>query len=190
MLRYSLFWLPLCPSVCFSFGSHKFQCRSHTKTAYFVVPKDVEHGDGLRCSHVMCQNKGIRFVYCQFCKVPVAKINFTTRHKHKNLLSNTSTTSSRSKGGTKRKLSQSEDCDESPKSESESSYLNSSADATSSGYASSESNSSARKKKSKKKGSDHASRTHATQERRARRRRWVALLHERPPRENINAMRQ
>jgi hypothetical protein len=36
----------------------------------------------LRCSHIQCQNKGIRFVYCRVCDVPVAKINFSTRHKH------------------------------------------------------------------------------------------------------------
>lgn len=59
-----------------------FLCFAHKKTAYFVLPKNVKHGDGLTCSHPLCQKKGIRFAYCKVCDVPVAKINFSTRHKH------------------------------------------------------------------------------------------------------------
>ena len=56
--------------------------RYCTKTAYFVLPTNARHGHELKCTHPACQRKGIRFVYCKVCNVPVAKINFTTRHKH------------------------------------------------------------------------------------------------------------
>eukprot|EP00934_Nitzschia_sp_Nitz4_P001045 Nitzschia sp. Nitz4//scaffold116_size91068//60740//62058//NITZ4_004962-RA/size91068-processed-gene-0.44-mRNA-1//1//CDS//3329533590//1045//frame0 len=57
--------------------------RDHNvQTAYFVIRDDIKHGEGLQCSHSQCRSRGIRFVYCQVCGIPVAKINFTTRHSH------------------------------------------------------------------------------------------------------------
>jgi hypothetical protein len=47
---------------------------------------------------VQCQNKGIRFVYCKFCDVPVAKINFSTRHKHGKVKAFRDTTGESSRG--------------------------------------------------------------------------------------------
>lgn len=55
---------------------HNFQ------TAYFVIPEDVKHGDGLICSFPACRNRGVKFLYCQYCKDPVAKRNFRSRHNH------------------------------------------------------------------------------------------------------------
>lgn len=52
------------------------------KTAYFVIPEDVKHGEELICSYFACRNAGIKFRYCSHCKVPVAKRNFRKRHKH------------------------------------------------------------------------------------------------------------
>lgn len=42
----------------------------------------MRHGEGLICSHKDCQRRGIRFLYCYYCREPVAKANFSTRHKH------------------------------------------------------------------------------------------------------------
>lgn len=52
------------------------------KTAYFVIPENVKHGEELICSYFACRNAGIKFRYCSHCKVPVAKRNFRKRHKH------------------------------------------------------------------------------------------------------------
>lgn len=44
--------------------------------------------------------RGVRFVYCSVCDAPVAKINFTTRHHHKDvLLSNKKEEQGRDKKG-------------------------------------------------------------------------------------------
>ncbi|KAG7350712.1 hypothetical protein IV203_010072 [Nitzschia inconspicua] len=66
-----------------------FPCRAravppdhNSKTAVLRIPPDVKHGHGLVCSHEGCQRKGIKFLYCVFCKTPVAKANFGNRHKH------------------------------------------------------------------------------------------------------------
>ncbi|KAL7553091.1 hypothetical protein ACHAWF_018940 [Thalassiosira exigua] len=56
------------------------------KTAYFIIPKNIEHGDELLCSFPSCRSAGAKFRYCLHCKVPVAKRNFRNRHKHGNLL--------------------------------------------------------------------------------------------------------
>jgi hypothetical protein len=53
-----------------------------SKTAYFVIPENVKHGEELICSYFACRNAGIKFRYCSHCKVPVAKRNFRKRHKH------------------------------------------------------------------------------------------------------------
>mmetsp|Transcript_2731 Transcript_2731/g.6288 ORF Transcript_2731/g.6288 Transcript_2731/m.6288 type:complete len:894 (-) Transcript_2731:257-2938(-) len=52
------------------------------KTAYFVVPEGIEHGDELLCSYPACRAAGCKFRYCLYCKVPVAKRNFRNRHRH------------------------------------------------------------------------------------------------------------
>lgn len=52
------------------------------KTAFFVIPENVKHGEELICSYFACRNAGIKFRYCSHCKVPVAKRNFRKRHKH------------------------------------------------------------------------------------------------------------
>ena len=61
---------------------HNLQLR---QTAYFIIPSGIKHGDGLQCSHALCKKKGIRFVYCTFCGIPVARVNFSTRHRHDQL---------------------------------------------------------------------------------------------------------
>eukprot|EP00545_Synedropsis_sp_CCMP1620_P013422 CAMPEP_0119005676 /NCGR_PEP_ID=MMETSP1176-20130426/1861_1 /TAXON_ID=265551 /ORGANISM="Synedropsis recta cf, Strain CCMP1620" /LENGTH=573 /DNA_ID=CAMNT_0006957513 /DNA_START=29 /DNA_END=1750 /DNA_ORIENTATION=- len=70
-------------------GSVVVPCRArgmpmdhNFKTAYFVIPENVEHGEELICSYFACRNAGIKFRYCTHCKVPVAKRNFRKRHKH------------------------------------------------------------------------------------------------------------
>lgn len=52
------------------------------KTAYFVIPDGIEHGDELICSFPACRQAGVKFRYCVDCKVPVAKRNFRNRHRH------------------------------------------------------------------------------------------------------------
>mmetsp|Transcript_15069 Transcript_15069/g.22717 ORF Transcript_15069/g.22717 Transcript_15069/m.22717 type:complete len:681 (-) Transcript_15069:92-2134(-) len=52
------------------------------KTAYFVIPDGIEHGDELVCSYPSCRQAGVKFRYCLHCKVPVAKRNFRNRHRH------------------------------------------------------------------------------------------------------------
>ncbi|KAL3802029.1 hypothetical protein ACHAW5_001834 [Stephanodiscus triporus] len=52
------------------------------KTAYFVIPDSIEHGDELMCSYPSCRQAGVKFRYCLQCKVPVAKRNFRNRHRH------------------------------------------------------------------------------------------------------------
>ncbi len=34
------------------------------------------------CSYFACRNAGIKFRYCVYCKLPVAKRNFAKRHRH------------------------------------------------------------------------------------------------------------
>jgi len=70
-------------------GITKMPCRArgvpshHTfATAYFLIKKDTPHGELLNCSHPFCSEKGFKFRYCMFCKLPVAKRNFTKRHSH------------------------------------------------------------------------------------------------------------
>jgi hypothetical protein len=55
---------------------------SFYQTAYIVIPEDVSHGQALKCSHPICQKRGVRFRYCEVCQTPVAKRNFSTRHNH------------------------------------------------------------------------------------------------------------
>ena len=38
------------------------------KTAYFVIPESIEHGDELMCSYPACRQAGVKFRYCLHCK--------------------------------------------------------------------------------------------------------------------------
>ena len=55
---------------------------TYSKTAYFIITPNVQHGQRLICSHKECQNRGVRFLFCKFCGVPVASKNFASRHSH------------------------------------------------------------------------------------------------------------
>jgi hypothetical protein len=52
------------------------------KTAHFLVPKDVVHGQDLVCSFPVCRDTGVKFRFCLHCRIPVAKRNFRLRHNH------------------------------------------------------------------------------------------------------------
>ena len=59
-------------------GSVVVPCRArgmpmdhNFKTAYFVIPENVEHGEELICSYFACRNAGIKFRYCTHCKVRI-----------------------------------------------------------------------------------------------------------------------
>ncbi|KAG7350591.1 hypothetical protein IV203_009951 [Nitzschia inconspicua] len=57
--------------------------REHnSKTAYFVVPHDIEHGKNLICSYPPCADLGVKFCFCVHCGIPVAKRNVRQRHDH------------------------------------------------------------------------------------------------------------
>lgn len=43
------------------------------QTAYFKLPENVRHGQGLICSFPACRDRGIKFLYCIYCRDPVAK---------------------------------------------------------------------------------------------------------------------
>ena len=47
-----------------------------------MIAEDVKHGDGLICSFPACRNKGVKFLYCSYCRDPVAKRNFRMKHNH------------------------------------------------------------------------------------------------------------
>lgn len=55
---------------------------SSSQNAYFDVPEDVKHGDELVCSFPECRNSGVKFCFCTYCNIPVAKRNFRIRHNH------------------------------------------------------------------------------------------------------------
>eukprot|EP00526_Cylindrotheca_closterium_P018514 CAMPEP_0113610724 /NCGR_PEP_ID=MMETSP0017_2-20120614/5179_1 /TAXON_ID=2856 /ORGANISM="Cylindrotheca closterium" /LENGTH=369 /DNA_ID=CAMNT_0000519631 /DNA_START=323 /DNA_END=1432 /DNA_ORIENTATION=- /assembly_acc=CAM_ASM_000147 len=54
-------------------------------TAYVEIPKDAVHGLHLLCSHPACRSVGVKFRYCYYCKKPVTKQNFRSRHLHADL---------------------------------------------------------------------------------------------------------
>mmetsp|Transcript_28944 Transcript_28944/g.33309 ORF Transcript_28944/g.33309 Transcript_28944/m.33309 type:complete len:475 (+) Transcript_28944:125-1549(+) len=56
----------------------------NSKTAYFVIPKGVKHGEELICSFPVCRNSGVKFRFCTHCNIPVAKRNFRKTHLHNN----------------------------------------------------------------------------------------------------------
>jgi len=52
-------------------------------TAYFMInPSTTAHGTPLKCSYPACRSQGVKFRYCAFCKIPAAKQNFLSRHRH------------------------------------------------------------------------------------------------------------
>jgi len=66
-----------------------FPCRArrmgptHTfQTAYFRISPETPHGSDLFCSHLECREEGVKFRYCKYCRIPVAKRNFRNRHSH------------------------------------------------------------------------------------------------------------
>jgi hypothetical protein len=61
---------------------------SNCQTAYFVIPQNIKHGTELLCSYFACRNAGIKFRYCVYCKLPVAKRNFAKRHRHSGKIPN------------------------------------------------------------------------------------------------------
>ena len=52
------------------------------RTAYFDIPANAQHGMLLVCSHPACAESGRCFRYCAVCDVPVTKRNFPMRHAH------------------------------------------------------------------------------------------------------------
>lgn len=52
------------------------------QSAKIAIPKNVQHGDHMHCSHALCREQGIKFCYCSFCEKPVAIQNFRIRHHH------------------------------------------------------------------------------------------------------------
>lgn len=56
-----------------------------SQTAYLEIPKDAVHGLHLLCSHPACRAVGVKFRYCYYCKKPVTKQNFRSRHLHADL---------------------------------------------------------------------------------------------------------
>eukprot|EP00529_Nitzschia_sp_RCC80_P015140 CAMPEP_0113482200 /NCGR_PEP_ID=MMETSP0014_2-20120614/22796_1 /TAXON_ID=2857 /ORGANISM="Nitzschia sp." /LENGTH=699 /DNA_ID=CAMNT_0000375709 /DNA_START=307 /DNA_END=2406 /DNA_ORIENTATION=- /assembly_acc=CAM_ASM_000159 len=57
----------------------------NASTAYFEIPDDARHGQHLLCSHPACRSAGVKFRYCYYCKKPVTKQNFRSRHLHADL---------------------------------------------------------------------------------------------------------
>ena len=54
----------------------------HLQTANFYIPRDVKHGDILTCSYPACRAFGVKFCFCVYCNIPVAKRCFRKRHHH------------------------------------------------------------------------------------------------------------
>jgi len=57
----------------------------NSSTAFFEIPEDARHGQHLLCSHPSCRAAGVKFRYCLYCKKPVTKQNFRSRHLHADL---------------------------------------------------------------------------------------------------------
>jgi hypothetical protein len=56
------------------------------QTAFFEVPVDAGHGEELVCSHPLCRQGRIKFLFCKYCDEPVAKRSFRINHDHKDLV--------------------------------------------------------------------------------------------------------
>ncbi|KAL3921867.1 MAG: hypothetical protein SGILL_002518, partial [Bacillariaceae sp.] len=52
------------------------------ESAYFGISEDLPHGTPLVCSYPACRDKGVKFLYCAFCKDTGAKRQFRERHNH------------------------------------------------------------------------------------------------------------
>lgn len=76
----------------------------NSMTAYFEIANEVTHGQHLYCSHPVCRAAGVKFRYCLYCKKPVTKQNFRSRHLHADVAcATTETSASVATGGKKRK---------------------------------------------------------------------------------------
>lgn len=72
-------------------GARGMKADHNASTAYFDVPENARHGQHLLCSHSVCRSAGVKFRYCFYCKKPVTKQNFRSRHLHANLDPNNKT---------------------------------------------------------------------------------------------------
>jgi hypothetical protein len=63
---------------CVAFCSHTIAQQS----AYFTISEDMSHGTPLVCSYPACRDKGVKFLYCSYCKDTGAKRQFRERHNH------------------------------------------------------------------------------------------------------------
>lgn len=66
-------------------GARGMKADHNSSTAYFDVPENARHGQHLLCSHSVCRSAGVKFRYCFYCRKPVTKQNFRSRHLHANL---------------------------------------------------------------------------------------------------------
>lgn len=66
-------------------GARGMKSDHNSSTAYFDIPENARHGQHLLCSHSVCRAAGVKFRYCFYCKKPVTKQNFRSRHLHADL---------------------------------------------------------------------------------------------------------
>ena len=60
--------------------------RDHNiETAHLEIPADAKHGDPLFCSFPACRDMGVKFLYCCYCKGPIARRSFRNKHYHAEL---------------------------------------------------------------------------------------------------------
>jgi len=70
-------------------GSKVIPCRARGMpmdhsghTAFFEITKGMAHGSHLICSHAVCRDSGVKFLYCAVCDMPVARRSFRSQHLH------------------------------------------------------------------------------------------------------------
>lgn len=93
---------PLCPSSTSTIvepaeprslsmlqGQLRFPCKArgidakhNDANAYIEVSNSTDHGTLLVCSNLLCASSGRRFRWCSVCKVPAAKVCFTSGLLH------------------------------------------------------------------------------------------------------------
>jgi len=67
----------------FACKARNMQLEHNLSTAFFILdPATTEHGTSLTCSYPECRSQGAKFKYCAICKIPAAKQNFLSRHRH------------------------------------------------------------------------------------------------------------
>lgn len=66
-------------------GARGMKADHNSSSAYFDIPENARHGQHLLCSHPTCRAAGVKFRYCFYCKKPVTKQNFRSRHLHADL---------------------------------------------------------------------------------------------------------